>query len=100
MISYFIYTDNDEALGSIGNDGLTKFPWPDSSVANEWMKYIVCPSNDFVGDIYDENIPSYLAIVTDQYDSRRLIDGALGEFFTLLEDKYADSDDYPQEFIQ
>ena len=99
------YTNSDFAdtyLPVDTDDTFPKFPWPDSRVANEWMKYIVCPRNDFVGDIYDDNVPSYLAIVTDQYDSsrRRLIDGIIDDLIMVLEDAYGNSSSYPDAFIE
>eukprot|EP01084_Bolivina_argentea_P173996 301399_1 len=40
-------------------------PWTDTSIANEWIHYIACADTRWQSGIYDKNIPSYLAIVSD-----------------------------------
>eukprot|EP01084_Bolivina_argentea_P142149 249724_1 len=78
---------------------MVQAPWPDTSVANEFMPYIVCPragGRMHGGDmfVYEPLPPSYLAIVHPDINDLES-NPALRDLLDILASKYGNSSSYP-----
>merc|ERR1719461_2230628 len=89
------YSNSEYSSAYLPEDRADSLPWPDTSVANEWIEKIVCPDNEFVEGIYDSDPPSYLAIVADDYANNANLQALLA----ILGDKYGDSTVYPEQWL-
>eukprot|EP01083_Nonionella_stella_P063289 164447_1 len=75
-----------------------EMPWPDASIAHEWIKYLVCarhPLPALYSEQYDQHPPGYLAIVHPEIYSSNT---SLSRLLNIMSNKYGDSSTYLNDF--
>eukprot|EP01084_Bolivina_argentea_P053201 97672_1 len=72
-------------------------PWPDTSTAHMWMKYLICARNPLQPTQYDKHIPGYLAIVhPDIFSDNKILNNLLN----IMNNKYGNSTTYLTDFYE
>ena len=72
-----------------------ELPWPDTTIAHEWIKYFICAINIFYPSQFDKHPPGYLAIIHSQINDNT---SNIYKLMNILKNKYGNSWNYTEEF--